>query len=169
MSLKSNASFTFDMSNLYSKIDIDIMMSNVLSIDTVYTKSEMYDLLLLKANTADVATYSYINNLLDGKVSSGDVYKISDIDTIIQNVKDLIPYTCYTKTQTDNLLLDKPSLSTMNNLLDGKISSGDVYQQHIQKLYAMVNMHYFQIFKLIWGNSFKNLRPFARPCKHFNI
>lgn len=104
-----------DLSDYYTKDNVDTALSGKADVSTTYTKSEVDGLLDDKANTSDVYaktdTYSKteVDDLIDA-IPSGDAYTKAETDALLNDKADAS--TTYSKSEVDTALGDKADVST---------------------------------------------------------
>ena len=107
--------------DLYSKEDINVLLSNKVNRDQVYIKNEIDSYLSYKANSADVYTKAMVYNKNEtykkGETYAKlELYSKTEIDTLFANFGALNANDVYTKTQIDSLIGDIPTATNTVNL-----------------------------------------------------
>jgi len=114
-----------DLSNYYTKNEIDSSISNLVSnidgkanVSSVYTKEEVDNLI---PSQIDAYTKTEVDSLLNDKVSVGSVYSKDEVDGLVNNVS----IDAYTKSEADTLLNSKANLNDVysKSEIDSLVSS----------------------------------------------
>ena len=120
-----------NISDVYTKIEIDNFLENVSPTIDAYTKTETDNLLNNKADIDSIYTKNAVDNLLGTKANLTDVYTQATIDTQLSlkaNANNV-----YTKAEVDNSLLNKANVNDVytkdeiNDKLSLKANANSVY------------------------------------------